>query len=46
MTLVAVTGWGQEADREQARQAGFDHHLVKPVEFDRVLAVLRELAAA
>jgi signal transduction histidine kinase/CheY-like chemotaxis protein len=46
MTLVAVTGWGQEADREQARKAGFDHHLVKPVEFDRVLAVLREHAAA
>jgi len=46
MTLVAVTGWGQEADREQARMAGFDHHLVKPVEFERVLAVLRERAAA
>jgi CheY-like chemotaxis protein len=30
--LVAVTGWGQERDRQLAREAGFDHHMVKPVE--------------
>jgi CheY-like chemotaxis protein len=30
--LVAMTGWGQEEDRRRSRQAGFDHHLVKPVE--------------
>jgi CheY-like chemotaxis protein len=30
--LVAVTGYGQPSDRERAREAGFDHHLVKPVE--------------
>jgi PAS domain S-box-containing protein len=30
--LVALTGWGQEEDRRQTQQAGFDHHLVKPVE--------------
>lgn len=30
--LVAVTGYGQEADRRQSRDAGFDHHLVKPLE--------------
>jgi CheY-like chemotaxis protein len=30
--LVAVTGWGQEEDRRRAREAGFDRHLVKPVE--------------
>ncbi|WP_166676989.1 hybrid sensor histidine kinase/response regulator [Paraburkholderia caballeronis] len=29
--LVAVTGWGQPEDRERTREAGFDHHLVKPV---------------
>jgi signal transduction histidine kinase len=29
--LVAVTGWGQESDLERSREAGFDHHLVKPV---------------
>jgi CheY-like chemotaxis protein len=30
--LVALTGWGQEGDRARARDAGFDHHLVKPAE--------------
>jgi CheY-like chemotaxis protein len=30
--LVAVTGWGQEDDRRRAREAGFDRHLVKPVD--------------
>ncbi|MGB6450360.1 MAG: PAS domain S-box protein [Steroidobacteraceae bacterium] len=29
--LVAITGWGQEADKQRAREAGFDHHFVKPV---------------
>jgi PAS domain S-box-containing protein len=37
--LVALTGWGQESDRHQSRAAGFDHHLVKPVD----LEALREL---
>jgi PAS domain S-box-containing protein len=30
--VVAVTGWGQEDDRERSREAGFDHHMTKPVE--------------
>ncbi|HUJ01292.1 MAG TPA: ATP-binding protein [Usitatibacter sp.] len=30
--LIAVTGWGQEEDRRRARDAGFDHHLTKPVD--------------
>ena len=30
--IVALTGWGQERDRARAREAGFDAHLVKPVE--------------
>lgn len=30
-TLIAVTGWGQESDRQKAMEAGFDRHLVKPV---------------
>ncbi|WP_170135491.1 PAS domain S-box protein [Nannocystis exedens] len=30
LTLVALTGWGQEGDKARARDAGFDHHLVKP----------------
>ena len=29
--LVALTGWGQEADRQRSKEAGFDAHLVKPV---------------
>ena len=32
IVLVAVTGWGQDEDRRRSQQAGFDHHLVKPVD--------------
>lgn len=32
MLLIALTGWGQEEDRQRTRQAGFDHHLVKPAD--------------
>jgi len=32
LRIIAVTGWGQEADRTRAREAGFDVHLVKPVD--------------
>jgi PAS domain S-box-containing protein len=35
-TLVALTGWGQEEDRKRSQEAGFDHHLVKPVEPERL----------
>lgn len=31
LTLVALTGWGHEEDKQRSREAGFDHHLVKPV---------------
>jgi CheY-like chemotaxis protein len=34
--IIALTGWGQEEDRRRSREAGFDHHLVKPVDL-RVL---------
>ncbi|MFO0608425.1 MAG: ATP-binding protein [Polyangiales bacterium] len=37
--LVAITGYGQDSDRERSRAAGFDLHLVKPVDLDRVLAI-------
>ena len=40
--LVAVTGWGQENDVRRAREAGFDHHMVKPVEPDAILKILAE----
>jgi len=36
MTLIAVTGWGQDADKRRALAAGFDHHLTKPVEFEKL----------
>jgi signal transduction histidine kinase len=38
--LIAVTGWGQEKDRQLARQAGFDHHMVKPVKLEQIEAIL------
>jgi CheY-like chemotaxis protein len=38
--LIAVSGYGQQQDRERSRNAGFDQHLVKPVQFDLLLEVL------
>lgn len=38
--LVAVTGYGQPADRQRSREAGFDHHLVKPVAMEKLLPLL------
>ena len=40
LQLVAVTGYGQESDRRKAIEAGFHHHLVKPVNIDDVEAML------
>jgi signal transduction histidine kinase/CheY-like chemotaxis protein len=39
-TLVALTGYGLPEDEERSRAAGFDQHLVKPVDFDRLLALV------
>jgi CheY-like chemotaxis protein len=44
VTLVAVTGWGQESDRQRAREASFDHHLTKPVDLAAVESLLRQLS--
>jgi CheY-like chemotaxis protein len=38
--MVAMTGWGQEDDREQSNAAGFDLHLLKPVDHDELLRVV------
>jgi CheY-like chemotaxis protein len=38
--LIAISGYGQEADRRRTREAGFDHHLVKPVRPDVLRALL------
>jgi PAS domain S-box-containing protein len=43
MVLIAVTGWGQDSDREQSREAGFDHHLVKPVDPAAVMKLVASL---
>jgi two-component system CheB/CheR fusion protein len=45
LMLIALTGYGQREDREAARRAGFDTHLVKPVDFDALRALLRAHAA-
>jgi CheY-like chemotaxis protein len=38
-TLVALTGYGQEKDKQDAKAAGFDHHLVKPINFEALMAL-------
>jgi CheY-like chemotaxis protein len=38
--LVALTGYGQDDDRQRSRDAGFDHHLVKPVDLDELARVI------
>ncbi|HZF11583.1 MAG TPA: response regulator [Thermoanaerobaculia bacterium] len=40
LLVVAVTGYGQEGDRQRAREAGFDHHLVKPVDLETLRRLL------
>jgi PAS domain S-box-containing protein len=42
--LIALTGWGQEEDRRRSQEAGFDHHLTKPVELPALQAVLSRMA--
>ena len=39
--LIAATGWGQERDRQLARDAGFDHHLTKPIDIERLRLLLQ-----
>jgi CheY-like chemotaxis protein len=40
--MIALTGWGQDEDRERSREAGFDRHLVKPVALDDLGRLLEE----
>lgn len=40
VVLIAQTGYGQEAQRHRAKEAGFDIHLTKPVDFDQLERVL------
>ena len=41
--LIALTGRGQDADRQRTREAGFDHHLVKPIALEQVSTLLHGL---
>ena len=43
MVLVALTGWGQDEDRQKSREAGFNGHMVKPVELTALMKLLVEL---
>lgn len=44
--MVALTGWGREQDVSATKAAGFDHHLVKPVSYDALLALFDTVAGA
>jgi DNA-binding response OmpR family regulator len=43
ITIVALTGWGQDEHRRQAREAGFDTHMVKPVNHDALMKLLASI---
>ena len=43
LTLIALSGWGQEEDRRRSREAGVDYHLVKPVNLDELGQLLTAL---
>jgi signal transduction histidine kinase/CheY-like chemotaxis protein len=43
MVLIATTGWGQSSERQRSREAGFDHHLVKPVDTNALSQLLSSL---
>jgi DNA-binding response OmpR family regulator len=43
VTIIALTGWGQEQDRRRTLEAGFDHHLVKPVEPQALARLISEV---
>jgi len=46
ITIIAQTGWGQDDDRQRTQEAGFDHHLVKPIDTAMLTKLLGELPAS
>jgi signal transduction histidine kinase len=46
ITLVALTGWGQDSDRRRSQEAGFDSHLVKPLDLEKLTQLLARLPAS
>jgi CheY-like chemotaxis protein len=45
VVIIALTGWGQESDRRKSQDAGFDDHLVKPVDYAALMDLLSGLPA-
>jgi len=45
VVLVALTGYGQETDRQRTRDVGFDHHLIKPADFAKIHQILVAISA-
>ena len=43
IVLVALTGWGQDEDRRKSAEAGFDHHLTKPIAPDAIESLIANL---
>ena len=43
MVLIALTGWGQQQDRQRTHDAGFDAHLTKPVNYEAIMELLANL---
>ena len=43
LVIVALTGWGQVEDHKRTKEAGFDHHLVKPVDPDKLMKLLADV---
>lgn len=43
--LIAVTGYSQEQDRMRAQAAGFDHHLVEPIEMKKLAAIISQASS-
>jgi DNA-binding response OmpR family regulator len=44
VTLVALSGWGQEEDRRRSRDAGMDYHMVKPLDLEELTRLLMDAA--
>ncbi len=42
-TIIAISGWGQATDLKRSKDAGFDAHLVKPVPFNELIAIIARL---
>jgi CheY-like chemotaxis protein len=45
IVMVALTGWGQEDDRRKSQEAGFNYHMVKPLDYNELMKLLASLDA-